>query len=893
MTRIVIRRNKTTKLVIKPREPRYWSVHTHSKYSFNDALPSVKEIVAEAQRLRYKGLALTDHGNMAGSVELYKACVKAGIKPFPGSEIYLVLDREDKKAKRYHLGLVAYTTQGYRNLIHISTRSHLQFHYKPLLDLADLAELHEQGRTEGIALTTGCYFGLVIQTLIKDGYEAAKHVVAMYSKWFDTYIEVQGHSIDHGDDVLSEDAIATALASMASELGLPLVAAQDSHYVHQKDREIHDSFKRVVAFGPEADDAVFPGDGFHLATQGWVERHLPREVFERCLDGLDLLLSKWDLHIDEIDHYDYRIPDVGNTDFVKRRVLRRASELNLTQRYIDQIYYEFEIIDTARMWGYLGLVAKVCDHMREVAMFYQVRGSAGGSLVCWLLEITNVDPIKWKLRMDRFLSKDRTKPPDIDLDIEHDRRQELIEWLRNEYAVRQIGTWRTYSIAGDGNKGSLRVRWISRQKAMGNEGDWLKIAPEDKGLLQELSARELYAGVGTHPAGLIVTNTRAELDQQVPLMWIVGDQKGGAKGHLVSQYDGPTVESIGLVKLDVLGLKTLSVISRCLVNMGMDPGEGLEFIPLGDSTVYTMISKGMTDGVFQLEGKASKRGVKDLRPTKISDVIAAMALFRPAAMASGATNSFIARKFKEEAVPERHQIIAAATKDTHGVIVYQDQVIEILRALGMGPDDLTAFLKVVKASNGNVGAAAEVMSHYGPMVHTLAAQAGMTTEDVDWLWEALSAFAEYSFNRAHATIYGITAYRCAWLSKHHHLEFFAALLDVAAGSDKERPYQIAARSRNIRLLKPDVNYSRASYAVDPNRRGIRRGLSSIKGIGVSAAQAIESQQPFESLDDFAARVNGRSVSGIKDYLNSKTTETGKVNMLRKAGAFESIGVKHE
>lgn len=873
------------KIVLK-RNSKYWSLHTHSKYSDNDALPSVAEIVAEAKRLGYRGLALTDHGNMAGSVELYRECVKAGIKPFPGSEFYLVTDRGDKKAKRYHVGLVAYTTEGYRNLIRISTRSHRQFHHKPLLDLGDLAELSEAGHTAGIALTTGCFFGLVQQTLIQHGYQEAKRVVAMYASWFDTYVEIQQHKIDHGEGVLSEEEITEALLKMAGELELPVVITQDSHYTVAADKPVHDALKRLVAFGPEPDDAVFPGSGFHMVGDDWMIEHHGPEVYEAGLAGLERLLDLWDLHIAEIDDYHYSVPDVGELNRVKRRVVRRAAELGLAskKRYYDQIMLEFEIIDHARMWGYLGLVAQVCDHMREAKMFFQIRGSAGGSLVCYLLGIAEHDPIKWKLRMDRFLSKDRTKPPDIDIDVESNRRQELIDWIGQTYAVAQIGTWRVYSISGEGEdgKGSLRVRYLSRQRAMGKDPDWDKVSAADRAMMTELSGRELYSGAGTHPAGLLVTNTRSELEEQVPLMWNANSKL------LVTQYDGKVVESLGLVKLDVLGVRNLDILRLCLLNMGRDPADGLGFIPLTDRETFSALSKGQVAGVFQLEGFTSSREVRVLKPNKIGDVIAAMALFRPGVMVSGGMKTFMDRRFKNEPVPEMHPILHRATRETYGVLLYQDSVIEILREIGMEAEDLTAMLKAIKASNKNVTEARKVMEHYKPAVYDMCERAGIDRFQTEWLWEGIEGFSDYSFNRAHATIYGITAYRCAYLSQHHPVEFHAAMLAATAGFDKEKPYIIATRARGIRLLKPDVSYSGSSYSVDPKGRGIRRGLTSIKGIGPAIGQEIESKQPFTSMEDFASRVTPRIVSGVADYLNDKSFATGRLNTLYEAGALNSL-----
>jgi len=875
MTRLKIKRNN-----------QYWSLHTHSKFSYHDALPTVQEIVDQAAKLGYRGLALTDHGNMAGSVQLYMACMKAGIKPFPGSEMYFVKDRADKKAKRYHLGLVAYTTEGYRNLIRISTRSHENFFHKPLIDFGDMADLHAAGHTKGVVLTTGCFFGLVIQTLIQDGYDAAKQVVATFAEWFDVYVEMQNHQIDHDDTEMTEDEIAGHLMQIADELGLPMVITQDSHYVHDHERPDHESLKRLVAFGQDPDGAVFPGDGFHMVDDRWMSQHHSEEAFKRGMAGLEDLLSKWDMHIPEMDHYDYKVPDFGDGQSLKQRAIRRAAELGLAtnKKYFDQIMLEFEIIDHARMWGYLGLVADVCDHMRKVKMFYQIRGSAGGSLICFLLGITEHDPIKWKLRMDRFLSKDRTKPPDIDIDVESNRRQELLDYLATEYAMVRIGNWRTLSISGDENdaettEGSLMRRFIQRKKVVNPAFRYSESSAQDRAELFRLNDLECYDGYGTHAAGVVVVREQSFLDEMVPLMWNTN------RKWMVSQYIDKDVEAIGLVKLDVLGVRNLDILRLCLLNLGRDPGEGLGWIPLTDRKVFSTMSKGQVDGFFQLEGNTSRREIRQLEPRTIHDVIAAMALFRPGVMSSGALGIYYSRRFKREEMPIRHPLLHKATKDTQGILLYQDSVIEILRGLGMSAEDLTSMLKAVKASNKNVATARLVMEKHKPNIFRLCQEKGMTQEEADWLWSGIEGFAEYSFNRAHATIYGITAYRCGYLATHHPLEWHAAMLAASSGTDKEPAYIQATRRKEIRLLSADVNYSQATYAVDPRGRGIRKGLASIKGIGVSTAEKIAKHAPFRNMEDMCTRA---APSGSKDFLNKGTYEVGVVRMLYEARALNSI-----
>ena len=847
-------------------------------------------MVRTVASLGQPALGLTDHGNMAGTVELYNASKKAGILPFPGTELYVVRDRVDKKAKRHHMCVVAHTTQGYENLVRLSTLSHANFHHKPLIDHNDLATLADQGLLEGLAATSGCFFSLTSQALTNGDTDEARALLSTYAGWFPRfYVELQNHNIDHGDGKTDND-LADELFSLANELGIPCVITQDAHYCHTHDKENHEALKRLVSFGPDADDAVFPGDGFHLADHQWIAEHHEGARLSAGIAGLAGLLEVHSLAIPELDTYHYNIPFTVSDPMkdLQVRCAKKLTVLDMPISYTDRLLDELEVIRDTGMAGYLLLVAEVTDWCRENEIFYQARGSASGSIVCWLMGITQADPMKWKLRFERFISRDRTKPPDIDLDVEHERRKDLIEWLSERFAVHQIGTWMKHSLQGDDDSsvGSLRVRYYARLRAQGDPApEWVDVPMADKRMLERLSGVGAYSSYGTHAAGLVITTSDADFTRLVPMM------KVASSDTMVTQYDMGNVEKLGLVKLDVLGLKTLSVLHRTMENLGRNVFDGLDWIPLNDRQTYSSIAKGTTAGVFQLEGVSAKWGCKSLKPNTIKDVIAAMALFRPATMNSGATDSYIARKHKEEEIPSQHKIIESNTKNTYGIMLYQEQVIGVLRDLGMNADDLTNFLKAVKASNGDIGGAGDVIAGYADQVEQMCHAAGFRQDDILWLWTQIMGIAEYGFNQAHATAYGITAYRCAYLAEHHALEFHAALLAVAAGSDKESVYIQASRAKGLRILKADVNYSGVTYGVDVKRKGIRKGLLALKGIGEKAAQEIITQRPrdgYETMEHFCRSVNHRKITGVKAFLESGDLGVGTVGKLKEHGALSSL-----
>lgn len=857
-------------------------------------------MVQTVKQYNQPALGLTDHGNMSGTVQLYTHAVKAGIKPFPGTELYLVNTREDKRAKRHHMCAVAYTTEGYQNLVALNTRANMQFYNKPILDLGDLAELGEAGKLKGIAGTSGCYFGFISQMIVNDQEQQAKALLGAMDKWFDRfYVELQNHNIEHDQEGWSDDLLADRLYSMAEEMGLPMVLTQDAHYCHPEDKDAHDALKRLVAYGPDEDDAIFPGDGFHLATDQWFMDHHSEQRLRAGRQGLEDLLEAHDLSIKELDSYHYNIPftveDPQQELVDKCTTALQDMGFNSAKRtmYMERLLTELEIIKDTGMAGYLVLVAEVTDWCRTNRIFYQARGSASGSIVCWLMGITQVDPIKYKLRFEQFISRDRTKPPDVDLDVEHVHRQDLIEWLNQRFAVHQIGTWLEYSLAGEDDKieekrgkGSLRVRYYARLRALGKPIDeWDDVPQQEKDNLYKLADISPMSAYGTHAAGLVVTSTEEEFGKLIPLM------KVASSGIYVTQYEMKDIDKIGYVKLDVLGLKTLTVLHKALDNLGRDVFDGWDWIPLTDADTFKAISKGNTDGVFQLEGKVTKIWCRNLRPTKIGDVIAAMALFRTAVFKAGTTQEYIARRHKDHPVPQMHTIFENNTKYTYGLIIYQEQIVGILRDLGMSIDDLDIFLNAVKASQkAERAAAAEIIGKQRQLVQGMCDAHGISDEDFLFLWSVIEGFADYGFKQAHATAYGLTAYYCAYLSVHHSLEFHSALLEVAAGTPKESGYVNAVRAKGIRIAKADVNASQISYGVDPSHRYIRRGLLGVKGIGIKAAREIVTKRPPEgyvNLKDLCTRVN-RSVTGTRAYLESGDHMVGAIGKLWEAGALDSL-----
>lgn len=879
----------------------FWSLHTHSKYSFNDAIAPVQGIVDRAVQYGYPAIGLTDHGNPSGSVQLYRAARKAGIEPLPGIELYVVPDTEYAgRADNLHLTVAAYTEAGYRNLMHLSTLSQRRYWYKPRIDFADFAQMAEDGATQGLVVSTGCFFGVLPQVLMRQGHRQAVHVAQTLAGWFPrVYVELQNHGVEtHNVDIdITDDELVEAVYHVANDAGLPMILARDSHYLDEKDRPLHEALKRLVSFSEDVDDAVFPGSGYHMTDTEGIRDYFEPKIFEAGMDGLEHLAAAAYVRLPELETFKMKVPEMSITGTpqqdLEEMVFAALKERGLDRHpvWLDDVRQELEVIDAGEMASYLLLVKDVCQFMIDHKISFNARGSAAGSRVNYLLGITQVDPVRFGLRFDRFLSRNRLKPPDVDLDIEHLRRDEVIAYVESKHAVRGVGSHMKYSLEededSDEGSGSLLKRFFSSLKKQGIEAkDWHDIPRKNRDELLALSDLKLYSGFGRHAAGYIVAPSE-KVVRDLPLAYIASSKK------MVTAYGKKDVEILGFVKLDMLGLRTRTAI-RVMEEL---TGVNFDDIPDNDPATMRAIGKGDVAGVFQLEGGASRRGCQQLRPTKIEDIIAAQALFRPATLNSGATDDYMRRRRKEEPIPTRHADIMTSTAETYGVLLYQEQVMDVMEKLGMTPAELEEMLDAVKASNEYSEGAARVIQEKMPRIRELAHERGWTAIDIDWLVDGLGAYADYSFNKAHAASYGVIAYRTAYMRIHHCLEFWTGMLVGYEGSSKQKGkpsketiYVRAARHDEVRVLPAHVNKSRATYSVDSERVAIRRGLRSVNTVGLVAARELEAKQPFTSLKDMGQRCLPSKVTGAKWLAVGKTPleAGGNVNALWEAGALNGL-----
>ena len=885
----------------------FFHTHVHSEFSCLDGMADVPTLVAKASSMGQGGIALTDHGNMSGVFQLYKSAIQHDIKPFTGLEAYIVEDIFDKKAKRNHLTLIAYTTDGYQNLIRLSSLSHQRDHYyyKPLIDFSDLANLHSQGLLKGIACLTGCYFGMVCQAIVNSadeekGMQKAQRIVKTLQAMFDlVYVEIQHHKTQH--EIWNDDRLVTALHKLAIDTSCPPIITNDCHYCDKNDKELHDMMK-MIAYSSESSEVSFPGDSYHLASTQWVKNHYRNhpQVWQDAQASYQELLDKNTLRIPPLDKYKYFVPKIVSSPnkVLEEHCKNAMVEKGLGQEYQDRLSYELKVVKDLGMSDYFLLVFDYVGWCNKNDILVIARGSAAGSLICWLLGFTQVDPLKWNLTFDRFLTPDRIRPPDIDLDIEDTRRSDVIEYLQGRYEINQIGTYNRLSYDEETGRGGLFVQYISaKRKILGDRfpkelgrvktlHDLDLVNPDDANRLRLLGDVPLRRSAGAHAAGFVVSAPpEHSISDWLPTMLIPSSDT------TVTQMLMDDVEDAGYIKIDLLGLRSLTTLHRCLDMIGKGKSF-LNEIPLDDLATFEFLRKGLKEtGVFQLEGYTAAKGCREVKVKSVNDLILVNALYRPATINSGYTTQFLTNRKAPTKIHYPHPIIKKHLHETFGVPAYQEQVLAILRDLGMPVAEMNDFLKAVKGKHAKAGysdASTAVFDDNYDRFTALCSKAGMNQQAIDESWQLVEGFAAYGFNRAHATAYSLLGYQLAYLKINHPLEFHSALLETTGGT-KEEQYIVETRRMGVRILPACVNSSSVSWGIDRKRNAIRRGLTSIKGVGLKAAQVIAENAPYDSIEHLIATCPAQPVTGGKQWAKERTL-TGVLHALHNAGALRELGI---
>src|SRR3989339_474977 len=792
-------------------------LHTHSHYSLLDGLIKIDDLIDEAVKLGMPAIALTDHGNMYGTIEFYKKCQEAGIKPIIGVETYIALEsmlqkRPNIDNKRHHLILLAKNEAGYKNLLKIVTASYLEgYYYKPRVDKEFLKKHHE-----GLIALSACMAGEVSKMIERKDPERAEKAAREYEDIFgkgNFYIE-----ISHHPDIENHSDIQKGLVELARKTNIPLVATQDVHYLKPADAMAQDI--------PDAVENTF-------------------KIAEMC--DVKLSLGKW--VFPKLDIEGNKKPEEFLIESARQNYLKIFGADDTDGEVKKRLEYELEVITSKGYAPYFLIVADLINFARSQKIITNTRGSAAGSVVSYVLGITNVDPIKYALPFVRFLNPYRPSPPDIDMDFADDRREEILEYTKRKYGknhVAQIGTFGTMMARGSvrdvtralGKPYELGDR-ISKLIPMGSQGfpmtidQALSITPELAEMYKKESevkeiidiAKKIEGGarhVSVHAAGVVISPT--DLTDYVPLQF----EPNGDK--IITQYYMYSVEEAGLLKMDFLGIKNLSTLGKSveLVRQRRGIEIDIENIPLDDKNTFEHLAKGETIGLFQLGGSGMTRYLKELRPTTVTDIMAMIALFRPGPMANIPT--YIKRKHKQEPITYPDPRLEKILDKTYGVVTYQDDVLLIaIELAGYNWDTVDKFRKAIGKKIPEEMAKQEKIFIEGCQKH-----GGLSLQKAEELWQLFDPFKGYGFNKAHAASYAKVAYQTAYMKANYPAEFMAAALTADAGGVGKIAETIGECVRmKLPVLPPGVNESFGDFTVvevkeknteTPSKEGIRFGL---------------------------------------------------------------------
>src|SRR5438105_159605 len=891
-------------------------LHLHTLYSLLDGAIRLPDLMKSCAQAGMKSVAVTDHGNMFGVVNFYQEAKKAGIKPIIGFEAYVAGEKGmGDKSQRVgnHLVLLAMNDVGYRNLRYLSTKAFTDgFYYDPRVDKPIL-----RANNEGIIALTACMAGAVPKAIRRGDMDEARREARELKEIFGDrlYLEVQSNALKE------QLPVNHGLCELSKNLQIPLVATADSHYVRREDAKAHEVLM-AIASGRTFDDPrrlrheteelyiKGPDEMFSAAeaTTGvggeWREAvHNSWLIAQRC--NVDLNFT--DKHLPK-----FQAPERETLDsYVQKRARegldRRFTEIARTARRIDHDTYrerlerELGVIVKMGFAGYFLIVHDFIDWAKQRGVpVGPGRGSGAGSLVAYALRMTDIDPIPYNLLFERFLNPERISMPDFDVDFCQDRRGEVIDYVTGKYGkdnVAQIITYGALS-AKSAIKDVARVMGLpfaevneltrnipalidghppTIAKALEAEPKLTQIQeqkPVFKTIIEYARALEgLTRSTGMHAAGVVIGEK--PLWEYVPLC-------RGQNGELVTQFAKDEVELAGLIKFDFLGLTTLTVIDHAvkLINRRAAAQVDIALLPLNDKKTYELISRGDTAGIFQMESSGFTDMVKKLKPSVFEDIIAAGALYRPGPLDSGMVDVFINRKHGRERISYPHPKLESILRDTYGVIVYQEQVMQIAQVLGgysLGRADLLRRAMGKKK--------ADLMANERSGFVEGCAKNGVDVRLATELFDTMEQFAAYSFNKSHSAAYGLLTYQTAWLKAHHPVEFMAALLTSEKdNTDKVVAHIAEARADGLTVLPPDVNESELAFGVgaDPKNEGkklIRFGLGAIKGVGENSIEGILAARtkPFPGLFDFCGRIDTKKI-------NRKTLEA-----LVAAGAFDFTG----
>jgi len=884
-------------------------LHTHSHYSLLDGLSKIPDMVKKCKENGMNALAITDHGNMYGAIEFYKEAKKVGIKPIIGVEAYIAeRGRKDKEPgvdnRRYHLTLLAKNKQGYKNLMRLVTLANLEgYYYKPRLDKEILRQYHE-----GIICLSGCMGSQLSQAVLAGNDEKAEALIKEHQEIFgkeNYFLEVHSHPHIENDLKLRD-----GIKVLGKKFNIPVVAGQDSHYLCVDDHKAHHTLLAVNTGtdGKEGTGLEFSDDDFSL-----IDEETARKYFADSLETVDNtmlvadLCEEYDLELGKAYFPDFPIPDNTTADEMLREQAYAGFDfrkLPQTKEYLDRLEYELGLIKKKGYPTYFLVVGDLLRFARENKIYTNIRGSVAGSLTTYLLGITNVDPIVYKLPFERFLNPERPSLPDIDMDYADNRRDEIIAYAKRKYGedkVAQIGTFGTMMAKGSVRDVARALGYpyvvgdrISSMIPLGSQGmpmtikHAMEIVPElknayknEKETTEIIDLAKKMEGcvrhISVHAAGVVIAPR--PLYEFSPIQY---DPKGG---NIITQYDMYSIEDAGLPKFDFLGIRNLAILAdavrlvKKIHNIDID----IDHIPLDDKLTFEMLARGETMGLFQLNGSGMTHYLKELKASTIHDINAMVALYRPGPMES--IPEYIKRKHNPKLIRYPDPRLKDVLDQSYGVITYQDDV--MMTAIKLAGYSWLEADKLRKAMGKKIPK--EMEAQKTKLIEGFIAN-GITPKMAQDLWHLIEPFAAYGFNKAHAASYGRVAYQTAYMKANYPVEYMTAIMTAESG-DIEKVAEIIneCKKMKIEVLPPDINESFGGFTVingsdKETDRSIRFGFYNIKNLGTDISDSIIEERkkngPYISLENFFERINHKN-------LNKKSVEA-----LAKSGAMDKLAERN-
>ncbi|WP_320664546.1 DNA polymerase III subunit alpha [Prochlorococcus sp. MIT 1223] len=872
-------------------------LHNHSDYSLLDGASQLPKMVGRAKELGMPALALTDHGVMYGSIELFKLCRACDIKPIIGNEMYVVNgsidDPQPKKERRYHLVVLAKNSVGYRNLVKLTTISHLRgmrgrgIFSRPCIDKENLKRY-----SEGLIISTACLGGEIPQAILRGRSDVAREIASWYKSIFndDFYLEIQ----DHGS--IEDRIVNVEIVRIARELNIDLIATNDAHYLSKNDVESHDALLCILTGKLVSDEKRlrYTGTEYIKSREEMFtlfSDHLDSKVVRKAIDNTLLVADKVEEYniLGEYKMPQFPIPDGFNAlSYLKKVALDGLKERfnvespdDIKRDYLNRLEHEISIINQMGFPTYFLVVWDYIRFARNKGIpVGPGRGSAAGSLVAYALNITNIDPVENGLLFERFLNPERKSLPDIDTDFCIERRSEVIDYVTKRYGEDKVAQIITFNRMT--SKAVLKDVARVLDIPYGDADRLAKLIPVVRGKPAKLSAmigedspnlefREKYKNdkevqkwvdmairiegtnktFGVHAAGVVIASD--SLDKIVPL-------QRNNDGQIITQYFMEDIESLGLLKMDFLGLKNLTMINKTVellktsIGCKLDPDD----FPLDDKDTFDLLSRGDLEGIFQLESSGMKNIVKDLKPSSLEDISSILALYRPGPLDAGLIPKFINRKHGKEQIDFPHDLLIPILKDTYGIMVYQEQIMKIAQDLAgytLGQADLLRRAMGKKKI--------EEMERHRQLFVKGASDKKVDATLANKLFDQMVLFAEYCFNKSHSTAYGAVTYQTAYLKAHYPVAYMASLLTVNSGaSDKVHRYISNCNSIGIEVLPPDVNTSGIDFT--PSNNKILFGLSAIRNLGDNAIKELilarNKDGKFLSLADICDRIPSNSLN---------------------------------